>query len=177
MVCPAKCVSLEPRLSGIVKLVETGLGLRIVSSEITAGSRATGHVVHKARELAKEMNPEMIVVDSAAGIGCAVISSIVGVDLLIVVVEPLPPSIAGARRMIELGKRMGLRMVAVVNKHDLNEEASRRVGDELGIEVVGYVPYDPTVIESYAHLQPVLHYDPNSRSSKTLLEIFTTLVG
>ena len=177
LVCPARCVSLEPRASGVVKIVETKLGLKIVSSEIIAGSRATGHVVYRARELAKEMNPEMIVVDSAAGIGCAVISSIVGVDILILVVEPLPPSIEGARRMVELGRRMGLKMVAIVNKHDLNEEASRKIGEELGIEVVGRVPYDAAVVESYAHLQPVLHRSPESRAAKALLEIFSSLVG
>jgi len=179
-VCPARCIEIYSVLTGRIRVEETRLGITVVSADLEVGARSTGHLVYRCREVASEVarsaGARHLVIDVAAGIGCAVVSAIASVDKLIVVVEPLPPSIAGARRLVELARRFGIEPIAIVNKFDLDPSLARRVGDELGVEVAGYVPFDPLVFESYARMEPVLHRYPDSPSSRALREIFSSVV-
>ncbi len=180
LVCPSKCIELDYVATGIVRVDETKLGLIIASADLEVGGRSTGHLVYRCREVAKSFaqksGSKHIVIDAAAGIGCAVISAMAGAELAIIVVEPLPPSIQGAKRMVALAKHFGIKSVAIVNKYDLDPEASKRVEKELGIEVVGFVPYDRVVVESYASMEPVIHRHPDHCVSKALIDAFTTVI-
>ena len=180
-VCPASCVSMEVVEAGEVRVEETGCGPVVVSANLSPGARATGHVVYVARdvvakELARELGAKHVVTDAAAGIGCAVVSSMVGADLLLLVVEPLPPSIEGGRRLAKLAEKMRLRALCIVNKYTLNEPLAKRVGEELGVEVVGRIPYDRVVAESYAMMKPLLAYAPTHPVAKALRDAFSTVV-
>ncbi len=178
-VCPAHCVELRQHLTGWIYVDETNLGLYVVTSNLVVGGKATGHLVYRAREVGKEFatqrSAKYIVIDAAAGIGCPVVSAIAGSNLVIVVVEPLPPSIQGAKRMVSLAQHFGIRVLGIVNKFDLDPETSRSLGDELGIEIVGYVPHSEIVAKSYAEMKPLLAYEPNHEVSKILLDVFRSI--
>ena len=58
---------------------------------------ASGEVVVEVRKEAEEINKkiksEITLIDSAAGIGCPVIASLVGTDYIIAVTEPTPSAL------------------------------------------------------------------------------------
>ena len=130
----------------------------------------------EARKLAEKLGKRFIVIDSAPGIGCPVVSSLSGADILIVVVEPIPQSLQGARRVLEVAEAFRLRSYLVLNKYDLNEEFSKRIPEELGLEVLGRIPYDEEVVESYTMMNPILLSNPGGRVGKALKEVFENLI-
>ncbi|NPA04575.1 MAG: 4Fe-4S dicluster domain-containing protein [Crenarchaeota archaeon] len=178
--CPAGCIDFYVARTGYINVDESAAGPIIVTADLEVGGRNTGDLVYLAKEegrrLAWELGARHVVVDAAAGIGCPVISSLAGADLLIVVVEPTPPSLKGAKRLLDVAEQFRLRAYLILNKYDLAPDYAEKVAEELGIEVLGRVRYDRVVAEAYASMEPLLARDPQHEVSKTLTSIFKHLL-
>ncbi len=175
IVCPKGAISLYKKRTGVIYASLTPRGECVLSGDLEIGGRNTGHLVEILKDLGKERASELgvphVIVDAAAGIGCAVISSLVGADVLVVVAEPTPQSLQGASRIIEVSRGMNVKKrFLVFNKAEREEE-------DLGIEVLGEIPYDPKVFLAYSEMRPILEMFPNSKASKALKEIFEKLEG
>jgi len=102
-------------------------------------------VRQEARRIAEEEGRELILVDGPPGIGCPVIASVTGSDLVVVVTEPTVSGEHDLGRVLELTKHFGIRTAACVNKWDINEEMTKRIENrvaEAGGVVLGRIPYD-----------------------------------
>ena len=180
IVCPEKAIEIRETLTGYLSVIKTIGGIYAVMGDLEVGGRNTGHVVYTAREeakkLAEKLGKNFIVIDSAPGIGCPVVSSLSGAEVLIVVVEPIPQSLQGARRVLEVAKAFRLRSYLVLNKYDLNEGFSERIPGELGLEVLGRIPYDEEVVESYTMMNPIILSNPGGSIGRALEEVFENLI-
>ena len=157
VVCPSQAISLKEAKTGVIYVAESAFGIKVVTGDLELGGGTSGRLVYELKKLARSfINSGYVIVDSAPGIGCPVISSISGADLLVVVVEPTPQSIKGSRRLLEVADSLGVESVCIINKHDINENLSAKIGDLLGIEVVGKIPYSRDVVESYSMMTPLL---------------------
>jgi len=178
IVCKANAITYYTKLTGRICLYRIDT-VPIVSGDLEVGERNSGHLVYKVREFAKDVCREFrykhIVIDAAAGIGCPVISSLVGADKAIIVVEPTPQSIEGALRILKLAKLMNVHTYVVINKHDLNEEFSKKISDVLDAEILGMIPYDYAAVKAYANMQPLIAYNPHSKASKHLLKVLEVI--
>lgn len=88
--------------------------MNLVSSELKLGELASGEVVAEVRKYADEINQikaEVVLIDSAAGIGYPVIASLVGTDYIIAVTEPTPSAPHDLKRKfrcLEYGHNWGI---------------------------------------------------------------------
>lgn len=178
--CPANCIDFYVVRTGYVIIDESVAGPIVVTADLEVGGRNTGDLVYLAKEegrrLAQELRAKYVVVDAAAGIGCPVISSLAGADLLLLVTEPTPPSLKGAERLLKVAEQFGLKAYLILNKYDLAPNYAEEVIKELGIEVLGKVKYDSVVAEAYASMEPLLARNPQHEVSKTLTSIFKYLM-
>ena len=176
IVCPRSAINIRRTLTGLLLEVETLHGMQVVTGDLRVGGRNTGHLVYEAREagkkLAREIGKKFVVIDAAPGIGCPVISSLSGADLLLLVVEPIPQSLQGAKRLLEVARAFKLTSYCILNKYDLNETFSERIQEELGLNVIGKVPYDEGVVESYTAMTPIILRGSKSEAKAALEEIF-----
>ncbi|NPA22917.1 MAG: (4Fe-4S)-binding protein [Crenarchaeota archaeon] len=157
LVCPTEAITYRTVRTGYIIYGVTRHGARIVTSDLEVSGRNTGHLVYLAREKAKQVgNVEYIVIDAAPGIGCPVISSIVGANLLIICVEPTPQSFNGCCRLINVADTVKIPYRVIINKYDLNREFTEKIERELGNNVIGRVPYSREIVKSYADLTPLL---------------------
>lgn len=179
VVCPNQAIRLVEDKTGEVYASETGYGVPVVTGELELGAGNSGRLVYELKERAYKMASEnrvpYIIVDAAPGIGCPVVSSIAGSDLLVIVVEPTPQSLKGSKRLFEVADNLRAEAVAVLNKYDLNPGYAEVVETELGVELLGRVPYEDTVVEAYTSATPLLEYAPESKASRSLLECFERL--
>lgn len=179
LVCPVNAIQLAEVHTGVIYAAESEAGVTVVTGDLDLGQGASGRLVYELKErayaLSREKGAKYRVIDAAPGIGCPVISSIAGADTLIVVVEPTPQSVKGAKRLIEVADMLQVKPLAVINKYDLNPEYARSIAETLEAELIGYVPYDEAVVRSYTSMKPLLTYSPESRAAQSLLEIFSTL--
>ena len=100
---------------------------------------------NRAREIGEERGLPLAIVDGSPGIGCPVIASITGSDLVIVVTEPTMTGQHDMERVFELTGHFRVPAVVCINKFDLNRDISieiERWCGERGIRITGMIPYD-----------------------------------
>jgi len=160
LVCPVQAIYLKPAKRGRIFAAISNTGIPVVTGDLDIGEKNSGLLVYRIRELAKEysfkFNARLIVIDAAPGIGCPVISSLVGARLLVIVVEPTPQSLKGAMRLKELADKLNIQSLAVINKYNLNPSFTRTIVDALNVEILGKIGYDDKVVESYTLMKPIL---------------------
>ncbi|HDM66817.1 MAG TPA: 4Fe-4S dicluster domain-containing protein [Thermoplasmatales archaeon] len=166
-VCPSRAITLTDRDSGLLYISETRFG-PMVHAKLSTAEESSGKLVSMVREnaknLAEEKNKGLIIIDGPPGIGCPVISTITGVDLVLVVVEPTVSAIHDMSRVIDVSKHFSIPSVVCINKYSLNEEKTSEIIEYCrsnDIEVVGMLPYDTVVIESMVQEKTVIEY-PNT---------------
>jgi len=104
---------------------------------------------------------DLVIVDGPPGIGCPVIASITGADLALVVTEPTLSGIHDLERVCELTRHFSIPTVVCINKYDLHHELTARIeamAGELGVRVIGKVPYDLAVTKAQLMRVSVVEY-------------------
>lgn len=92
----------------------------------------------------------LVIIDMEAGIEHLGRGTTRGIDLMIIVVEPGARSLETAERIKRLGTDIGIeRFAAVINKAgDGETETVDKKLEELGIPVLGVVPYDGLMVKA-----------------------------
>jgi len=174
--CPVGAIDMVSYSIGKIVAGTVKYGVRVISGELDVSMSNSGRLVYELKSTAKKLYSnysELFIVDAAAGIGCPVISSIVGADLLIIVMEPTPQSIQGALRLKHVAETLHVKYVTLVNKYDLNPKVLNSLRRDLNI--IGEIPFDNVVFESYANMTPLLRYRSDSEVSRRLMNIFNVL--
>jgi len=122
-----------------------------------------------AKELAQERKLELIVIDGSPGIGCPVIASITGADLVLIVTEPTLSGLHDLERIGHLAKHFGIEILVCINKWDLNKDVASQIeahAHERGLNLAGKVRYDPAVTEAQIKKKSVVEYQNNGISAE-----------
>jgi len=121
-------------------------------------------VRQKAGELAKQNNLDLVLIDGSPGIGCPVVASITGADLVLIVTEPTLSGMHDLGRVADVTKHFGISAMVCINKWDLNEEVASQIERQAcdrGMIVAGRVRYDRAVTEAQIHKKAVVEYQEN----------------
>jgi len=163
-ICPESAIILEDRISGKYFISQTKYG-PFVHARLGIAQENSGKLVAKLRELAKDIaereNKEFIIIDGPPGVGCPVMASMTGVDLVIAVTEPTPSGLHDLERVLDLAKHFKIPVKVIINKFDLNAEMSSKMEltlKEKGIEVIGKIPFSEEIINSVKIGLPFLEY-------------------
>jgi CO dehydrogenase maturation factor len=104
---------------------------------------------------------EMVVMDMAAGIEHLSRGTARAVDKLIIVVEPGRASIETAGRISALAKDLGISSIAVVGNKLHNPAEREFIASSLpGYDILGFIPYDPSLTLSELENSPRLDSSP-----------------
>jgi len=185
-ICPVQAIDFVERVCGHAYISETEYGpmshARLIPGMENAG-KLVSLVRQNAKKLAEDGGHDLVLVDGPPGIGCPVIASLADIDHGLVVVEPTLSGIHDLKRALELLDHFKVEALVCVNKHDLNEENTADIEefcDGNGVEVVGLIPFDPTVTKAMVVGKPVVEYAPDSPASeaiKSMRERLTSILG
>lgn len=171
VVCPNNAISETEKEIGTI-YTGRNYGVDLVSSELKLGELASGEVVSevrkKAEEISKELKPEITIIDSAAGIGCPVIASLVGTDYIIAVTEPTPSALHDLKRVLYLAEYFQIKHGIVINKFDLDENFYKKIEDfakTKKIDILGKIPYKKDFVESTIKMKPVVEINPEYKET------------
>ena len=104
---------------------------------------------------------EVVILDMEAGIEHLARGTARAVDRLIIVVEPGRLSIDTAHRISKLAEDIGLDNIAVVgNKIRGRQDKEQLVASLVDFNMLGFIPYDPAVVEAEMANLTVLDVSP-----------------
>ena len=166
-VCPEEAVSMKERLCGQWFISDTKEG-PMVHAKLGIAAENSGKLVSLVRQAAKDLaekeNRNIIIIDGPPGIGCPVIASIGGVDLVLAVTEPTLSGMHDLKRILEVAEHFGIKAYVCINKFDINPDNTQLIADyciEKGHEVIGKIPYDPAVTRAMINGLSVVEYPCN----------------
>ncbi|MGO2117852.1 MAG: ATP-binding protein [Fusobacterium sp.] len=154
VVCPVGAITMVENKTGEIYTGNTKYG-KMIHAKLIPGEEASGKLVAQVRQngkkFAKENNIRNILVDGSPGIGCNVISSIMGSNKVIIVCEPTYSGIHDLKRVYELVSNYSIKVFIVINKFDISLEMTEKIEEfakENEIEVSLKVPFDKRIVQS-----------------------------
>ncbi len=178
--CPAGAIKLVPRHCGCWYFSETEYG-PMFHAELFPGEENSGKLIAELRKAARmkaeETKADLLISDGPPGVGCPVISSMSGVDLVVAVTEPTPSGLHDLKRLMLLAHQFELPVRVIINKWDLNGEISGQIADfcgEKNFPVIGRIPYDPMFAQLLKDGKTVLS-NPDSVPAVKIKEIWKNL--
>jgi len=122
----------------------------------------------------------LIIVDGPPGIGCPVIAAAAGADLAVLVTEPTVAGVHDLQRILQTTRHFRVPALVVINKVDIYAEGAAQIAAicaEQGVEVIGQIPFDPTITDAMLNGQPVTAYRPQAPSSLALAAVWQAVAG
>ena len=166
--CPVDAIKFEDAVNGQWFVSETRFGA-MVHARLGIAQENSGKLVSLIRKEAKQIaakgNNDLIIVDGSPGIGCPVIASIAGADLVLVVTEPTLSGRHDLDRVTELTEHFNIPTVICINKYDINLKVAEEIKNmalDRNLKVVGEIAYDPAVTKAQIAAKSIVEYSNGS---------------
>lgn len=150
-VCPSNAVTLQKDIAG-TRTLYTG-ALVFSTATLKMGRGNSGKLVTDVKLAMLKAAPEceLAITDGSPGIGCPVIASVSGMDLVLVVAEPSQSGISDLKRLVKTVESFQAKLAVCVNKYDTSVESTKEIvafcsGN--GIPFVGKIPFDKEAIKA-----------------------------
>jgi MinD superfamily P-loop ATPase len=179
--CPEDAIRMEPQTAGRWYRSESHFGT-LFHADLYPAQENSGKLVtlvkQNARLCALDSSIPILIVDGPPGIGCPVIAAAAGADLALIVTEPTVAGVHDLKRIIGTSMHFSIPTLVVVNKADIYSKGAAEIGtacSELGVELIGQIPFDPAVTEAMLTGVPVTLYRAESPASQALEAIWQTV--
>ena len=163
---------MQENVSGEWYISDTRFG-PLIHAKLGIAEENTGKLVtlvrQNARTIAQKKNLNLILVDGPPGIGCPVISSITGVDLVVVVTEPTLSAIADLDRVFSLTRHFGIETLILINKYDINYENTKKIENfcqNNNLEILSKIPFDNSFTQAMVQGKTIVEYNNSSLIQK-----------
>ena len=182
-ICPEKAITMVANDKSMLYAGSFRNG-RIVYGRLAPGEENSGKLVNVVREKVKQAagNYELdtIILDGPPGIGCPVISTITGVDKVVVVTEPTLSGLSDLKRAIEVVQKFNSPSFVIINKYDLNQAINMQIEDwciQNNVIVAGRLPFDRQITEAMIEAKSIIEFNPESEISKKIITIWNRIVN
>ena len=177
-VCPAQAIAMIPADKSRMYSGQFRHG-SMVYGRLAPGEENSGKMVNELRRISKEIATRKCcsinILDGPPGIGCPVLSTITGVDKVVVVTEPTLSGFSDLKRTIEMVRYCLLPVYVIINKCTLNEEVTLEIENwcsKEGISIIALLPFDRDIVEALVARQTIVEYRPDSEITMLLKEAF-----
>lgn len=173
VVCPVGAVSLKTARAGELMLYVNNSVFS--TAELKMGSGTSGMLVTEVKKQMKSAAKDagLAIIDGSPGIGCPVIASLSGVDMVLIVAEPSISGISDMERIIKTAEKFHTRIAICINKYDTNIENTKKIESscqELYLPCVGRIPFDPEVVRAINKGQSIVEMD--CAAGRAVKEVF-----
>ena len=154
----------------------------MVYGRLAPGEENSGKLVSMVRDEAKRVAAEKgiknVLLDGPPGIGCPVISTVTGVDKIVIVTEPTMSGLADLKRVHEVACKFSDEVGIIINKYDLNEAMADRIEGwcaAQGSTLLGRLHFDRRVTEAMVAGKSITEMHPETEISNSLMAIWQRL--
>jgi len=162
--CPNDAIEFNDVVNGRWFVSDTRFGT-MVHARLGIAAENSGKLVSlirkKAKEIAVDRNNDLIIVDGSPGIGCPVIASITGADLVLIVTEPTLSGKHDLDRIVDLAAGFNIPTIIAINKYDLNPDVAQQIeadAHKRNVKVAGKIRYDDAFTKAQIMKCSVIEY-------------------
>nr|WP_319397514.1 4Fe-4S binding protein [uncultured Carboxylicivirga sp.] len=161
---------------------ETRFG-SFVHAQMEPGEENSGKLVtfirKKAKDLASKQSAGILLNDGPPGIGCPVIASLTGSNMVLLVIEPTLSGQHDALRVLDLIETFKIPAYAILNKAGINHTVEEKIIDSLSsrnVPLIGKVPYSKIFWEAMKEQKNIFEYAPSSEPAEAIKNIWNKLI-
>jgi MinD superfamily P-loop ATPase len=180
--CPVDAIRFEEAINGQWFISETRFG-PMVHARLGIAQENSGKLVSlirkEAKKIAVEQGNDLIIIDGSPGIGCPVIASITGADLVLVVTEPTLSGRHDLDRVVELTKHFAIPTVICINKYDINPKITDQIkstANKWNLQIVGEIAYDSAVTKAQIAARSIVEYSNGSLKGQ-IISLWESVLG
>ena len=170
-VCPVQAVCLHEDQAGERSLY-AGEGI-FSTATLKMGRGNSGKLVSQVKgDMAEQVRDTdrvpLAVIDGSPGIGCPVIASVSGVDLVLIVAEPSQSGLSDLERLTRTAAILRTPVAVCVNKWDAGPQQTREIQGYCArndIPFVGKIPYDACASKAINAGVSIAEYDCPARTA------------
>ena len=162
--CPNDAIEFKGTVNGQWFISETRFGI-MVHAKLGIAEENSGKLVSllrkEAKRIAEEEKKDLIIIDGSPGIGCPVIASITGADIVLIVTEPTLSGKHDLDRVAELAAGFNITTLVAINKFDLNPDMATQIEEDVSkrnIKVIGKIRYDKAFTKAQIMKCSVVEY-------------------
>lgn len=162
VICPVNAITLKPAIAGELMLYK---GETVFSTaQLRMGSGNSGLLVTDVKNQMKSAaeNVDFAIIDGSPGIGCPVIASLNGVDMVLIVAEPSISGISDMERIIKTAEKFQTKIAICINKYDTNIDNTERIEEfcqKHKLALVGKIPFDKEAVKAINNGQTIVDID------------------
>jgi MinD superfamily P-loop ATPase len=162
--CPVGAIDFPESFCGHYFRSETRFG-PMVHAKLAVAAENSGKLVsmvrREATRVADEENKPIVLIDGPPGIGCPVIASMTGVNVVLLVTEPTLSGLHDMERVINLTKHFGIEVYVCINKYDVNSDIAKVIEEKmeaLDIPIIGRILYDNDITYAQIARKSIVEY-------------------
>ncbi len=177
--CPSQAVTLRPDQAGTLSLWDEEPVFSTATLKMGRGN--SGKLVTQVKAaLTRAAAPDvpLAIIDGSPGIGCPVIASVTGVDLVLIVAEPSLSGLSDLERILHTTSILQTPAAVCINKYDTNPEKAQAIQDfckAQSVPFVGKIPYDKRASQAINAGHSLAQYDCPARDA--LYDVFTNTMA
>lgn len=171
--CPVEAITMAPTVAGELHLHSDDVVFSTACLKMGSGN--SGLLVTEVKEQLKkaaEAAP-LAIIDGSPGIGCPVIASLSGVDMVLIVAEPSLSGISDMERILRTAAHFNTPAAVCINKYDVNLTNTDRIiryCHEHSLPFVGKIPFDSQVVHILNSGRTIV--DSNGPASQAVTAIY-----
>ena len=162
--CPVDAISLKPAIAGELMLYADDNNV-FSTAQLKMGSGTSGKLATEVKKQMRTMaspDTKLTIIDGSPGIGCPVIASLSGVDMVLIVAEPSISGISDMERIIKTAETFRTKIGVCINKYDTNTANTEKIEEfckEKGLPFTGRIPFDPEAVAAINNGQTIVDVD------------------
>lgn len=162
-ICSQKAITMIPSAAGKLMLYSDKEKV-FSTAQLNMGSGTSGRLVAEVKKQMRlaAVDARLAIIDGSPGIGCPVIASLSGVDMVLLVTEPSISGISDMERIIDTAVNFGTKMAVCVNKYDIHRGNTEKIEEfckKKDLPFVGRIPFDPDAVKAVNNGQTVVDVD------------------
>jgi MinD superfamily P-loop ATPase len=182
-ICPENAIKMIPNNKSRMYSGSFRNG-KMVYGRLAPGEENSGKLVNmvreKAKQLYKETEIETIILDGPPGIGCPVISTLTGVDMVVIITEPTISGLHDMQRLMGIVQKFNIKVFVIINKFDLNVSMSAQIKKwckENNITMAGELPFDKSMVEAMVQGKSITEFNPDINISEKIKMIWNKIIN
>ncbi len=157
IVCPTKAIGKTKQQIGTIYSGK-GYNINLYTGEMKIGYEEAGPIVNALKKFTskKEKDYDYILVDTAAGTHCNVISALLGSNLALAVTEPTPLGAYDLKLILELCKVLKIPFKVILNRSDIGDQRLiKKIVQKYKTKIIAEIPYKKEILEAYSKGKPI----------------------